>query len=175
MEVFLDFEASSLSDDSYPIEVGWVFADGRTETHLIRPARLWTDWDADAERIHGITRERLLAEGELHDAVAERMMQALAGHDIYVTAPSWDGKWLSVLLRAAGLPRHGLRVKDSDLALSAAARQALGPGAGKRALEARIAEARDRLSEEPVEHRALADAQQERRLWLEIRTPDHPR
>ena len=51
MIVFLDFEASSLSDDSYPIEVGWVFEDGRTEAHLIRPAPAWTDWDPAAEAI----------------------------------------------------------------------------------------------------------------------------
>ena len=39
MIVFLDFEASSLSDDSYPIEVGWAGEDGSTEQHLIRPAQ----------------------------------------------------------------------------------------------------------------------------------------
>ena len=38
MLVFLDFEASSLGKRSYPIEVGWVFEDGRSEAHLIRPA-----------------------------------------------------------------------------------------------------------------------------------------
>ena len=46
MRVFLDFEASSLSKDSYPIEVGWAGEDGSTEAHLIRPAPDWTDWDA---------------------------------------------------------------------------------------------------------------------------------
>lgn len=43
MKVFLDFEASSLSDQSYPVEVAWVFQDGRTESHLINPAPEWVD------------------------------------------------------------------------------------------------------------------------------------
>jgi hypothetical protein len=38
MRTFLDFEASSLSDESYPVEVAWVFEDGHAESHLIRPA-----------------------------------------------------------------------------------------------------------------------------------------
>jgi hypothetical protein len=38
MIVFLDFEASSLARHSYPIEVAWVFEDGASEAHLIRPA-----------------------------------------------------------------------------------------------------------------------------------------
>lgn len=49
MLVFLDFEASSLSKQSYPIEVAWVFEDGRSEEYLIRPAPIWTDWDSAAE------------------------------------------------------------------------------------------------------------------------------
>jgi hypothetical protein len=54
---FLDFEASSLGKQGYPIEVAWVFANGEEESHLIRPAEAWTDWDVKAGRIHGISRE----------------------------------------------------------------------------------------------------------------------
>jgi hypothetical protein len=173
MIVFLDFEASSLSDDSYPIEVGWVFEDGLSETHLIRPAAAWTDWDEAAEAIHGISRERLAAEGEPHEAVARRILEALSEHEVFVTAPSWDGKWLSVLLRAAGLPRHAMRFKDSQEALLRAADEGLGPAIRpaerEQLIPALILEARGRLAAEPVLHEALADAQQERRLWLEIR------
>ena len=38
MLAFVDFEASSLAKDSYPVEVAWVFEDGACEGHLIRPA-----------------------------------------------------------------------------------------------------------------------------------------
>jgi hypothetical protein len=49
MLAFLDFEASSLGKKSYPIEVAWVFEDGTSESHLIKPAPEWTDWDPAAQ------------------------------------------------------------------------------------------------------------------------------
>jgi hypothetical protein len=173
MRVFLDFEASSLNDDSFPIEVGWVFEDGREEAHLIRPAPAWTDWDATAASIQGITRALLISRGEPHDVVARRLLDELAPHSVFVSAPSWDGKWLSVLLRAAGLPRHAMRFRDSDEAMSEAARQGL---AGSVA-EPLLGEAADELVRSvrsagalrPIAHRALADARQEWKLWLEVR------
>src|SRR6188474_3495839 len=88
MIVFLDFEASSLAKLSYPIEVAWVFEDGPSETHLIRPAPQWTDWDMDAEAIHHISRETLQNEGTPHDVVARRMVDQLSGHDLFASAPS---------------------------------------------------------------------------------------
>ncbi|MGO7338476.1 transcriptional regulator, partial [Rhizobium leguminosarum] len=78
--------------DSYPIEVGWVFEDGRSEQHLIKPASNWTDWDAGAEALHGLARERLEREGTPHHVVARRMVEVLSEHDLYASAPSWDGK-----------------------------------------------------------------------------------
>ena len=63
MRVFLDFEASSLGKNGYPIEVAWVFEDGDSESFLISPIGRWTGWDAAAEAIHGISREQLAAEG----------------------------------------------------------------------------------------------------------------
>jgi hypothetical protein len=38
VKVFLDFEASSLRKNGFPIEIGWVFENGAAESHLIRPA-----------------------------------------------------------------------------------------------------------------------------------------
>jgi hypothetical protein len=125
MLVFLDFEASSLAKRSYPIEVAWVFADGRSESHLILPAPDWTDWDAEAEAIHGIDRSTLLLDGTPHRVVANRMMEVVAGHDLLVSAPSWDGKWLSALLRAAGLPRHSLRLRRNGAERSLIAQRLL--------------------------------------------------
>jgi hypothetical protein len=172
VNVFLDFEASSLNPDSYPIEVGWVMEDGREEDHLIRPAPTWTDWDARAEAIHGISRATLTAEGQPHDRVAHRLIEALTGHEVFVTAPSWDGKWMSLLLRAAGLPRHALRLKEADLAHLAAARQILDadhPADGRQIAIRLLAEARQRVAAGPPAHRALADARMELAVFLEIR------
>lgn len=172
MHVFLDFEASSLSDTSYPIEVGWVFEDGRAEAHLIRPAPSWTDWDEIAGHIHGISREQLDAEGEPHDDVARRMIEVLSGHDLLASAPSWDGKWLSVLLRAAGLPRYSLRLRGTRDAADEAVRRTLAAVlAGSElqdAVEQVLADSEAARSARPASHRALADAEEERRTWFEV-------
>ena len=172
MRVFLDFEASSLGKKGFPVEVGWVFEDGMREGHLIRPAPEWNDWDAEAEAIHGLSRDRLEREGEPHDAVARRMVEQLADHDLYASAPSWDGKWLSLLLRAAGLGRHSLRLRDTEVAQqeSAAAilREALPGercGAAVREIMAAVRAAAERSS--PA-HRAVDDAEEERRRWIEV-------
>lgn len=173
MLVFLDFEASSLSKRSYPIEVAWVFEDGRHEAHLIRPAPDWTDWDPKAEAIHHISRAQLEREGVPHDWVAARILAELSGHDLLASAPSWDGKWLSVLLRAAGLPRHSLRLRDSDDAHAEAARSALSAAGVADRIDERVAEilakSEVRQPGEPPAHRALADAQEERQRWLAVR------
>jgi len=166
MRVFLDFEASSLRKNGFPVEVGWVFEDGASEGHLIRPAPGWTDWDPSAEAIHGLTRERLEREGTPHDAVARRMVEALAAHDLYASAPSWDGKWLSLLLRASGFPRHTLRLRDTEIAQQESIAAILRPGAAE--VAARImAEVRGEGAARPVAHRAVDDAEEERRRWLE--------
>ena len=114
MNVFLDFEASSLSKHSYPIEIAWVFEDGRSRSLLIAPEPNWTDWSETAEGIHGISRDKLADEGVRVSLVVQEMMATLSDHDLYASSPSWDGKWLSVLLRAGGVPRHSLRVRKSD-------------------------------------------------------------
>ncbi len=172
MLVFLDFEASSLGKRSYPIEVGWVFEDGRSEAHLIRPAPEWTDWDAQAEAVHHIPRDLLLREGAPHDVVAQRMIEALEGYDLLASAPSWDGKWLSALLRAAGLPRHSLRLRDSDEAMRACAEQILAPVVPADTLAQTVSEllvlTEIRAPGQPPAHRALADAQEERARWLKV-------
>jgi hypothetical protein len=173
MRVFLDFEASSLSKNSYPVEVAWAFEDGASEAWLIRPAPGWTEWDARAEAIHGISRAMLDREGEAHDRVAARMVDALSGHDLLASAPSWDGKWLSALLRAAGLPRHALRLRDSDDAhletAMALLQGAVEPAQIEGVASSLVASAEIRAAGEQPAHRALADAQEERLRWLKVR------
>lgn len=170
MLAFLDFEASSLGKTSYPIEVAWVFEDGRSEAHLIRPAPQWTDWDAASEAIHGIARSKLEADGTPHGTVARRMIDALAGHELYASAPSWDGKWLSALLRAAGLPRHAIRLRKTDEARRALVTDVLRPALNGVELERAVARVLDHVrqtaDQQPVSHRALKDAERERQNWL---------
>lgn len=175
MIVFIDFEASSLGKRGFPVEVGWAAEDGSEEAHLIRPAPGWEEWSAEAEGIHGLSRDQLRREGEPHDAVARRMVDALSGHALYASAPSWDGQWLSRLLRAAGLPRHALRLRDTEEAQRLVAAQALRDAgipeaAWPKLLDEILGSAR-RAAEKagPPAHRALDDARRELRLWREVR------
>lgn len=172
MKVFLDFEASSLAVHSYPIEVAWVFQDGRNESHLIRPAPGWEDWDAAAEAIHGIPRAMLIAQGEPHHEVAHRMVDVLANHDLFASAPSWDGKWLSALLRAADFPRHRLRLRDTEEALRSTATEILDRVLTPARLATEVHTIVSRVSdtpEPPPAHRALPDAEREYQSWLRAR------
>jgi hypothetical protein len=166
---FLDFEASSLNKRGTPIEVAWVFEDGQEETHLIRPAPGWTDWDAQAEAIHRISPASLQSDGSGHDVVAARMVEVLTGHALFASAPSWDGKWLSVLLRAAGLPRHALRLRDSDEAFADAIRSGCRDRGSEpptpEQVAALIAAAKAADRSRPPAHRALPDARREWQIW----------
>lgn len=173
MIAFLDFEASSLARRGTPVEVAWVFEDGQGESHLIRPAPDWTDWSPEAEAIHGLSRDTLERDGEPHGDVAHRMLQVLRDHAVFASAPSWDGKWMSVLLRASGLPRHALRLRDTDEARRAAALDLLMPTVPAGQLDAAVASillaASRAVESEPPAHRALADARREHGVWLDIR------
>lgn len=172
---FLDFEASSLGKHGYPIEVAWVLSTGEEESHLIRPDPTWTDWDLKAETIHGLSRDRLHAEGAPVTDVARRMMSVLAGYALYATAPSWDGKWLSRLLRTAGLPRHALRLQDTEAVHRQTVHEVLlamhVPADLHDRFMGKVLSQAQRRDDElgPAEHRALADARREQRLWLDIR------
>lgn len=172
MMVFLDFEASSLGRRSFPVEVAWVFADGRSESHLIRPAPDWTDWDTEAEAIHHIARETLTESGTAHGIVAARMVDQLTGHDLLASAPSWDGKWLSALLRAAGYPRHSLRLRRSDDAMRECARSILSPALPEADLTAAVdtilSQSEAGVLDAIPAHRALPDAEAERAHWLAV-------
>jgi hypothetical protein len=172
--VFLDFEASSLNKESYPIEVAWVFASGGEESHLIKPADFWMDWDLASEATHHLTREKLMREGTSHEEVARRMLDVLSGHALYATAPSWDGQWLSKLLRGAGLPRHALCLQDTDVAHENAVirilqQAGISEGEQTRLAKDILAQARlkDEAEGEPV-HRALADAKRELGVWRDV-------
>ena len=163
--VFLDFEASSLSKESYPIEVGWVHEDGGGESHLIRPAPGWTEWDDRAEVIHHISRQLLETEGEPHTAVCARLLALFETAIVLASAPSWDGHWLSMLLRASGLPRHLHRLQDTEVAFLEAAR---GQTRDATAAANLVAAARAKIDAQPVGHRAGADARREWAIWRAI-------
>ena len=178
MRVFMDFEASGLTADSYPIEVAWVFEDGSGgESHLIRPAPGWTAWTVVAETVHNITRQTLEDQGAGAETVARRMVDALSGHDLFASSPEWDGKWLSDLLEAGGFPRERLSLRDTEAAQAELIAETLGidlataprdPGEELPTAVETIMVLAQMEERRPHHHRALDDAEEERLRWLRV-------
>ena len=154
--IFLDFEASSMSPDSWPIEVGaaWIEADGTIASggHLIRPDPAWPldDWSEVSADVHG------MALADLEDApsaldVALWVRDTAAGGALVSDAPNYDWLWLDRLMEVAelGAPQihgfHDLAKRAFDMA-------------GLRAL-------RDALSLVPSPHRAETDARRLTAAW----------
>lgn len=103
LPVFLDFEASSLSHNSYPIEVAWSDEQGQLQSYLIKPEDDWTDWDSFAEQaIHHISRVQLHNEGHSAEFVAAKMRQQLSGKMVYVADPTFDQMWCEKLFNSQG-------------------------------------------------------------------------
>ncbi|CAM5780234.1 3'-5' exonuclease [Rhizobacter fulvus] len=99
----LDIEASGFGRDSYPVEVGFVLADGQSYCSLIRPAPTWTHWDPDAERVHHITKEIVMRHGREVTEVATQLNERLRGLTLYCDGWAHDYVWLNVLFDAAGM------------------------------------------------------------------------
>lgn len=151
---FLDLEASGLAARSWPVEVGWAFSDGRSDSFLIRPDPSWTDdaWDPAAEALHGISRAMIERDGLDVREGARRINAALSGVRVYSDAADWDGFWLFRLFSAAGA-RQSFSVLDFS--------RLVRPLAGMR--EENILARAARLS--PRRHRAEADARHLMTLW----------
>lgn len=100
----LDFEASSLTHESWPIEVGLSWLAGgevRTWNTLIRPAPDWNlaDWAPQSAAVHGIALE------ELEDApaayrVVDDLLGFLGDRVMVSDAPEFERRWLSRLMKA---------------------------------------------------------------------------
>ncbi|MBI6707253.1 hypothetical protein YA0599_03365 [Pseudomonas syringae] len=98
---FIDFEASGIAPDSYPIEVAVVYQGGEYQS-LIQPARYWDHWSHDAQDMHQLTREQLILEGTPPLAVAQEMNRLFDGKILCSDNPA-DCFWLDVLYEAAGI------------------------------------------------------------------------
>ena len=93
----IDVEASGFGKGSYPIEVGFVLPDGRSDCMLIKPIADWLHWDPAAERLHRISRELLARHGHPIPEVVARLDAQLAGLTVYTDGWGNDYSWLSML------------------------------------------------------------------------------
>jgi hypothetical protein len=96
---FLDIEASSFGERSWPVAVAWSDPAGAITRLLVNPSGVagWDDWEPAAEAVHGLSREHLERNGWPPDYVAERLENDLAGRTVYTDAPDYDGRWLATL------------------------------------------------------------------------------
>jgi hypothetical protein len=120
MPRFLDIEASSLSPNSYPIEIAWSDDNGNIESYLINPAEIdeWTDWDYNAQQIHGIKREECIELGMHPDRVCNRMTESIrAGEVIYADGLPFDSYWIDTLYDAGSMISAQFRIMHSDLVM----------------------------------------------------------
>ncbi|AFO92729.1 hypothetical protein D1822_15125 [Phaeobacter inhibens] len=102
----LDFEASSLSEASWPIEIGvsWL-KDGELQTwsSLIQPAPDWeiSDWSTHSAAVHGISIKTLFS-APTAPAAVHALFDNLTGKVLVSDAPEFEARWLSRLLNATG-------------------------------------------------------------------------
>lgn len=103
LPAILDIEASGFGRGSYPIEIGFVSAQGGLFCSLIRPEPDWQHWDDAAEALHGISRDLLECYGRSVVWMAGQLNERLAGQTVYCDGWGQDYPWLDRLYDAAGL------------------------------------------------------------------------
>lgn len=138
--LFLSVQSSAI--DGYPVEIAWAAADLQSgEAWLVKPAPAWDDlpWSQEAEALHGLTPERLEADGVEPRRICARLMEDLAGCVVACEHAELVRGWLRMLfdesplprppevIEAAGLRPHPARADDPDT-MRLRARAGLTPG-----------------------------------------------
>ena len=97
-------EASCLPGDgrrSFPIEIAAGIPDtGAVRSWLIKPERIWLeewDWYYEAEQLHRLTRDHLLARGLPRQQVARELGEFILDREVVSDNPAAEGHWLAVL------------------------------------------------------------------------------
>ncbi len=123
--LFLDFEASSLDADSYPVEVAWCSHDLKSGySATIRPLDAWRPrfaWSDLSAKMHGLDLADLMATGTPAAAVARQVVGDLMRAPMIASdQPKHDRQWLDKLAEAAGLDAPGIADLGAMLAQRAA-------------------------------------------------------
>jgi hypothetical protein len=152
--LFLDFEASSLTPGSWPVEIGYAWIEAgrvRSRATLIAPRTDWSmdDWSEVSARVHGIPLAAIRA-GAPADVVAGET-DRFAEFEVVSENPAWEQRWLD-RLRAGRRPRIEVRP------IRAALRERLDDAAAGAVVQA--------LFRSAAPHRAGPDAERLARAWL---------
>lgn len=117
--IFLDFEASSLSEYSWPIEIGmaWITLEHAVESAamLIQPRREWpmSDWSKASEAIHSIPLQSLLKEGVDAAKVGKWFLERSEGKSVISDNPAYEAMWLRRVMKTLTREPH-INVVDFD-------------------------------------------------------------
>ena len=165
--LFVDLEASGLHAGPYPIEVGWCGLDLTATSFLIKPHATWSedDWSVTSERVHGIARRQVIADGVDAVEAATRLNAACAGKEVFSDSPSFDQGWLSRLFRDVGVIQV-FTLRDASALEALAVQHAELPSSDLEELRERVAR------HYPHSHRAAADARRAAARLLAIAMPD---
>ena len=175
MLTFIDFEASSLSPDSWPIEIGlaWIEPSGaiNATSRLIRPDPSWpeTAWSPQSAAIHRISRSAL-EEADPAADVARWAIDTIGDAHLISDAPEFDQHWLDRLL--ATLPSApALRILDFDNAAWTAFTE------DRNAISAALGAVYQMRAQRRTAHRAAQDAADLAISWragLRVRSRSSP-
>ncbi len=164
--ICLDFEASALSDKSYPIEVGVCNA-ATTEVRswLIKPTDKWQgegEWVEKGVDVHNIPYADLINKGLPVELVAKELTAYCRGKHILSDAPSYDAFWLARLYAALGQPAPFQLFDFYDYAHKLAVRK------GRRYDIAYAKAEQEAAITCPYKHRAGADARNRAEILRQI-------
>ena len=110
-------------------------------------------WDPDAEKLHRISMQQLVANGQPPLQIARRMNDVLAGRELFSDGPDEDERWLRIVFDEAGLdPAFTIRRLHANVLMSQLAAKLGWDSAGYKAATTEVT----RTS--PRTHRAGADA-----------------
>ena len=113
---FLDLEASSLSWNSYPIEIAWGNSLGTIQSYLISPESIkeWDEWSIKSEKIHGIKRTILLKKGYSPHMICDLLAESLTNKKVYTDNPCWDSMWLYKLFQCCNKPIPHINIRHIE-------------------------------------------------------------
>jgi hypothetical protein len=163
--LWIDVEASSLSAFSWPCEFGWVSADLKAGSFLIRPLEKWSDWSVASEMIHGISLEEIMDHGIDAAIAARQINQICGGRQVLSDNPEMDGGWLDQLFHDVGIARQFTLNDSRQLEAMAAALSKLTPGWAQSLVE----QINGRF---PHPHRAGPDCRRGAARFLALALPD---
>ncbi len=105
LPIILDIEASGFGPEGYPIEIGFIKNDKERYCRLIKPYNDWTYWDKTAEKLHGISRDKLLKHGNSASEICLELNSLLKGETVYSDGWVVDSSWLNMLFDRSNIPK----------------------------------------------------------------------